>query len=116
MEEQKESGYTMMDLVRTSRIRNIFLMTTLIYTFGIMIYYGLSYNAAALPGSLYVNHSMNGVSNIFATALCSILLVYFNRRTLLAGSLFLVSVCCFLSMLLQRIGELYENDYSEGKA
>ena len=81
-----------------------------------MLYYSQSLNSAALPGNLYVNNAMNGVSNIMATAICSILLVYYNRRTILSGSLFLISISCFSSMLLQRIGEHYENDYSNGKA
>ena len=83
---------------------------------GVMLYFSQALNSAALPGSLYVNNAMNGVSKILATAICSILLLYYDRRTILSGSFFLISICCFSSMLFQRIGEQYENHYSYGKA
>ena len=99
----------MMDLIRTRRIRNIFIITNIIYTANVILYYSQSLNSAALPGSFYVNNAMNGVSNILATGNGN------NRRTILSGSLFLISISCFFSMILQRIGEHYENDYSSGE-
>ena len=69
LEEQKENGFSVFDLIRTKNIRKIFIKTSIIYAFTMMIYYGLAYNAAGLPGSLYINHSMNGIGNILATAI-----------------------------------------------
>ena len=48
----KENGFSVFDLIRTKNIRKIFIKTSIIYAFTMMIYYGLAYNAAGLPGSL----------------------------------------------------------------
>ena len=39
-----------------------------------MTYYGLSLNAAALPGSLYVNNAINGCVEFVAYGICMIIL------------------------------------------
>ena len=104
----------MIDLINTPKIRHITIVTSLIFTFVVMVYYGLGLNAVALPGNLYVNHSMNGIGKVVASIVWTVISGYHGRRKLLVTSLFLLSGCCCFSVFFQRLGEAYENIYSDG--
>ena len=111
--KKDQNRHNVLDLLRHARPRRMVLMTTSIFICTVMVLYGLAYNAAGLPGNLYVNNSMNGIGHLVAAAFWILLVPHFGRRTLMAASLFIMSLCCFLSVTLQRVGEIYDLSYSE---
>ena len=60
-------------------------------------YDSLSYNAAALPGNLYVNNAINGLVELLAYLLCVALLDRLGRKVLLVGAMMLGGACCLTS-------------------
>ena len=94
--KKDQNRHNVLDLLRHARPRRMVLMTTSIFICTVMVLYGLAYNAAGLPGNLYVNNSMNGIGHLVAAAFWILLVPHFGRRTLMAASLFIMPLCCFL--------------------
>ena len=70
-----------------------------------MVYYGLSFAAGSLPGSIYINNVISGVVELVAYILTYFTLDKLGRKKLTAGPLILAG----FSMIL---GEYYSNDFS----
>ena len=64
--EPVKQTFSLLDLYRHKNIRNITFAVSFSFLVNTMVYYGLSYNAAQLPGSLYVNNVVNGFLEILA--------------------------------------------------
>ena len=54
----------LLDIFRVRELRFTFLIMGNIFCATSMIYYGLSYNAAGLPGSVHVNNAINSVVEV----------------------------------------------------
>lgn len=65
-----------------------------------MVYMGISYNAAELPGSIWMNNGINGVVDAAAQLLGILVLQKIGRRTVLFWTLFLTGVTYFLSEMI----------------
>ena len=66
-----------------------------------MVYYGLSFNVAALSGNLYVNNVINGAVELVAYILCVFLLDILGRRLMLSGLMITGGAVCIISMVLR---------------
>ena len=71
----------------------------------VMVYYGLSFAAGSLPGSIYINNVISGVVELVAYILTYFTLDKLGRKKLTAGPLILAG----FSMIL---GEYYSHDFS----
>ena len=73
--EGEKSSYTVIDLFRNGKTLALVVLNSAC-AFGTcsMTYYGLSLNAAALPGSLYVNNAINGCVEFVGYGICMVVL------------------------------------------
>ena len=62
-----------------------------------MVYMGISYNAAELPGDIWMNNGVNGVLDAAANGLGIVLLAKIGRKHLLFWSLTLTGQYTFLN-------------------
>lgn len=78
----KQSAYTILDLFRNGKTLALVVLNSAC-AFGTcsMTYYGLSLNAASLPGNLYVNNAINGAVEFLAYGLCMLILGLLNLNT-----------------------------------
>jgi len=56
----EQTSYSTFDLFRHRHLAIVTIISTTCTSIVCSVYYGLSYNAATLPGSLYVNNVING--------------------------------------------------------
>ena len=61
---KSETSDKLVDLFRVRELRHTFLIMGNIFCATSMIYYGLSYNAAGLPGSVHVNNAVNSAVEV----------------------------------------------------
>lgn len=66
----------------------------------VMVYYGLSFAAGSLPGSIYINNVISGVVELVAYILTYFTLDKLGRKKLTAGPLILAGVSMILGMIL----------------
>ena len=101
-----QQTFSIVDLFRHKNLRNITFAIGFSFLVNTMVYYGLSYNAAQLPGSLYVNNAVNGVLETMAYVACLWLLDLFGRRMMLSCCMIAGGVCCLSSMALLEVDEM----------
>lgn len=65
-----------------------------------VLYYGISYNAAGLPGDLYVNNSISGIVEIAAYIVLMLSMGYIGRKPLTCGSIIFASIVCLIIGIL----------------
>lgn len=63
-------------------------------------YYGLSYNAAALPGNLFINNTINGLVETLAYTVLMFSMPFIGRRKLTSGTFLLGGVIILLCAIL----------------
>ena len=86
---------------KNAPLRNLGLVTiisTICTSFVCAIYYGLSYNAAKLPGNLYVNNALNGFFPIFGYLIFSPVMSFVGRVKLNSTMIIACGVCCLMSL------------------
>uniref|UniRef100_F6R060 Major facilitator superfamily (MFS) profile domain-containing protein n=1 Tax=Ciona intestinalis TaxID=7719 RepID=F6R060_CIOIN len=64
------------------------------------VYYGISLNAGALAGDIFVNNTLNGVMEIGSYVLCILLMDRIGRRILLSGMMFLSGIGLIISLVV----------------
>jgi len=65
-----------------------------------VLYYGISYNAAGLPGDLYLNNAINGIVEIAAYIVVVLLMGYIGRKAITCGSILFASIVCVIIGIL----------------
>ena len=63
-------------------------------------YYGLSYNAAALPGNLFINNTINGLVETLAYTVLMFSMPFIGRRKLTSGTFLLGGVIILICAVL----------------
>ena len=69
-----------------------------------MVYYGLAYGVADLPGNLYVNNAISGAVELAGYISCIIFLDIIGRKWMTSGLMVFGGMSCFGSMLLNAYG------------
>ena len=69
-----------------------------------MIYYGLAYGVADLPGNLYINNAISGAVDLCAYILCIIFLDIIGRKWMTSGFMIFGGMSCLGAMLLNEYG------------
>ncbi|CAH1775500.1 unnamed protein product [Owenia fusiformis] len=94
-ENDSRTKGTIVDLVRTPRIRaRYFIMCTI--WFVTAVYYGLSLNSGGLAGSVFVNTTISAVADIIAWLFCINSIGRVGRKWPLVGALIFGGIACLL--------------------
>ena len=80
--------------------RKTFFIMGLVFWATSMVYYGLAYNVAALPGTLYLNNFLNAILEGFAYICITASTYFIGRRPLTGGTLLFGATACLASGLL----------------
>ena len=101
--DQDESRtLTIVDVFKSFHLRKIALLMGFAFIAVTIAYYGLAYNAAALPGDLYVNNAINGAVETLAYILLMFSMPYIGRKWLTSSTFLLGgSVCILCAILLE---------------
>ena len=67
-----------------------------------MAYYGLSFSAGNFPGSIFINHTLNGLVELVAYIAASLLLDELGRRPIMGAPLLLSGVALIGGMMLNK--------------
>ena len=93
---------TIIDVLKSSHLRSNTFLIGFAFLAVTIAYYGLAYNAAALPGDLYVNNAINGVADTFASLLLMFSMPYIGRKWLTSSTfIFEGTVCIICAVLLE---------------
>ena len=93
---------TIIDVLKSSHLRSNTFLIGFAFLAVTIAYYGLAYNAAALPGDLYVNNAINGVADTFASLLLMFSMPYIGRKLLTSSTfIFEGTVCIICAVLLE---------------
>ena len=77
---------TIADVFKSFHLRKIALLMGFAFIAVTIAYYGLAYNAAALPGDLYVNNAINGAVETLAYILLMFSMPYIGRKWLTSST------------------------------
>ena len=91
---------TILDVLKSFQLRKISFLIGFAFLAVTLAYYGLAYNAAALPGDLYVNNAINGAVDTLAYGLLMFSMPYIGRKRLTSSSFLLVGAICIISAIL----------------
>ena len=91
---------TIADVFKSFHLRKIALLMGFAFIAVTIAYYGLAYNAAALPGDLYVNNAINGAVETLAYILLMFSMPYIGRKWLTSSTFLLGGGVCILCAIL----------------
>ena len=91
---------TIADVLKSSHLRSNTLLIGFAFLAVTIAYYGLAYNAAALPGDLYVNNAINGVADTLASIVLMFSMPYIGRKWLTSSTFLLEGVVCIVCAVL----------------
>lgn len=96
---ESTAAATFLDLFKTPNLRRNTLIQYFNWFTVVLVYYGLTLNADTLiPGNVYINFAVGGLSEIPAYIICLIVLHYFGRRIPLAIMYFSSSVLLLVTI------------------
>ena len=93
--------FSILDLFRDRKMALVAANIGVAFMVNTLVYFGLSYNVAALSGNLYVNNVINGAVELVAYLMCIALLDILGRRFLLSGLMITGGAVCIISMVLR---------------
>ncbi|KAM9769970.1 uncharacterized protein ACNS7B_007035 [Menidia menidia] len=98
--ENEGRTYSYVDLVRTPKMRQLTLLTGIVW-FGVACtYYGISLNVTGFGVNIYLTQFIYGVTEVPAKAFIIFFLNKIGRRLTQAGTLFLTGLCIFCNMFI----------------
>lgn len=99
--ESKTKSYTYLDLFTNGpHLRFVSFNVIFNFTVNVLTYYGLTFNAAALPGDIFVNNGIQGLIDFVTCILMVYLLNRCGRRSLIATCEIMGGAACLLSMIV----------------
>merc|ERR1712147_194234 len=101
-DEKTNQVYTMADLFKNKSIAMITLVVMFQWFVNTLTYYGLSFSAGELPGSVVFNNSIGGLMEILSQILLVLLMdrVWCGRKRLLIGLEFIAGSTCLVCAVL----------------
>ncbi|XP_036975942.1 solute carrier family 22 member 5-like isoform X1 [Acanthopagrus latus] len=104
---KEEEGYNVLDLFRTSSIRNTTLILLVVWFTLLTGYYGLSLNSTKLSGNPYISAFISAAVEVPAYISAWLALAYFPRRYAASSAVLLGAVSLFAIQLVpQNLPEL----------
>ncbi|XP_078493967.1 organic cation transporter protein-like [Ciona intestinalis] len=99
-EGTSQRKYTIIDLFRHRGTCIITIKVMFNWFVNSFVYYGISLNAGALAGDIFVNNTLNGVMEIGSYVFCILLMDRIGRRILLSGMMFLSGIGLIISLVV----------------
>ena len=97
----KDKNYTYLDLFMSGQgLRFVSLNVIFNFTVNVLTYYGLTFNAAALPGDIFINNGIQGLIDFISCIAMVFLLNRCGRRSLIATCEILGGAACLVSMIV----------------
>ncbi|CAG2109090.1 unnamed protein product [Medioppia subpectinata] len=118
LNEKSKRNHTVIDLVKTPKLRKISLIMWYCYPIHALVYYGLSYNISDFGGNFYVTFLLSGLVGLPSHLIPVPLLRYVGRKKLFAGFMLLTGLSCFavipsdrewLTVMFALIGKFGDN-------
>ncbi|XP_035668644.1 organic cation transporter protein-like [Branchiostoma floridae] len=94
--------YTFVDLFRTPNLRKWTINLFFNWAVNSMVYYGISLNAAAFHGNLYLNFAISGFVEIPAYLISIYILDKFGRRCSLSSLMVVGGVACIVAFFIPK--------------
>ncbi|XP_066524659.1 solute carrier family 22 member 4-like [Hoplias malabaricus] len=85
--KSSEVSYTFMDLIRTTKMRNITLLNSVVWFIITITYFGLSLSTPNMNGDPYLNCLLSALMELVAYVMAWLLLKLMPRRALITGPL-----------------------------
>nr|CAB3266135.1 organic cation transporter protein-like [Phallusia mammillata] len=95
--------YSSLDLFKPRLMRLITFNCMYSWLVTAMVYYGLSLNAGALAGDIFINNLLNGAMEIVGYLFCQFTMDRLGRKTLLTMMMFLQGFSCLISTALNEL-------------
>jgi len=86
--------------MKNSYFRIVALVMGYTFVATTILYYGIAYNAAGLPGNLYLNNSISGFVEIAAYIAIALSMAYLGRKPITCGSIIFASIVCVMIGIL----------------
>ncbi|CAG2166906.1 unnamed protein product [Oppiella nova] len=93
--ESAKQKYTILDLVKTPKLRKITFITWFSWATNALLYYGFSLNMSEFGGNFYITFLLSGLVEIPSYILPAIFLRFIGRRILFAIFMLITGVSCF---------------------
>uniref|UniRef100_A0A3Q2ZC58 Solute carrier family 22 member 6 n=1 Tax=Kryptolebias marmoratus TaxID=37003 RepID=A0A3Q2ZC58_KRYMA len=100
--EDENRKYSFVDLIRTPNMRQLALLTGILWFAVACTYYGISLNIEGFGRNIYLTQFIYGISEVPAKLFIIFFLNKIGRRLTQSGALFLTGLCIFCSMLTPR--------------
>ncbi|XP_077381420.1 solute carrier family 22 member 7-like isoform X2 [Festucalex cinctus] len=98
--ENENRKYSVLDLVRTPRMRRTAMLTGIAW-FGLgCSYYGISFNVSGFGVNMYLTQFIHGATELPSKFIVLFILTKVGRRLTQAGGLFLTGLCLFCNLLI----------------
>ncbi|XP_077381422.1 solute carrier family 22 member 7-like [Festucalex cinctus] len=98
--ENENRKYSMLDLVRTPRMRKTAMLTGIAWFGTGFSYFGISFNISGFGVNMYLTQFIHGVTELPSKFIVLFILKKVGRRLTKAGSLFLTGLCLFCNLLI----------------
>ncbi|XP_033507203.1 organic cation/carnitine transporter 2-like [Epinephelus lanceolatus] len=98
--DEEEHTYSFLDLIRTPNMRNITILSVIIWMSTSMVFYGLSLNTSNLNGNAYLNCFISAAIDILTYIATWVLVNHVSRPTLLFSMLTFCGIMLLVIMLL----------------
>ena len=108
-------SYTYVDLFTSGKhLRFVSLNVIFNFTVNVLTYYGLTFNAAALPGDIFVNNGIQGLIDFVSCIVMVYLLNKCGRRSLIASCEIMGGAACLVSMIVYQFSLQDGDDCDSG--
>ncbi|XP_078481830.1 organic cation transporter-like protein [Ciona intestinalis] len=102
-EDVAERTYTSLDLFKSKRMCLITINCMFSWLVISMVYYGLSLNAGALAGDIFLNNALNGILEIVGYVFVQLTMDRWGRKFLLSFMMIMQGSACIISTVLSEL-------------
>ncbi|XP_068196687.1 solute carrier family 22 member 21-like [Antennarius striatus] len=97
---EEKQKYTYMDLIRTTNMRNMTILSSIIWISGVMVYTGLSLNTSNLDGNPYLNCFFSAAIDLVGYVFIWLVINRAPRPTLLCITMMLSGIMLLVTLLV----------------
>ncbi|KAM3865961.1 solute carrier family 22 member 4-like [Diretmus argenteus] len=98
--EEVQKTYTFVDLIRTTNMRNITILSIIIWASTSIVFYGLSFSTSNMSGNAYLNCFVSAAAEIVAYVATWLLINRAPRPTILSSTLLFCGVMLLIIKLI----------------
>ncbi|XP_071336044.1 solute carrier family 22 member 7-like isoform X1 [Trachinotus anak] len=102
MLEKQDRNYTYLDLIKTPRMRQLTLLTGIVWYGVASTYYGISLNISGFGLNMYLTHFIYAAIEVPAKLMIYCFLNIIGRRKCQAGTLLLTGICIAINIFIPK--------------